>query len=403
LTQDVVGQSLVPLAYHRELRDYLKSNEPDLWRWFASAAAQSNYTESLRLDLLKSTYRLDSESHPELYQNVLEVKARLELDIPVTLYQAQNGLWNNASLYYIPGEGHVVFSGQLLSLLDADERKSVIGHELAHFHLWTREDGEFLIADRLLQAVAADPRATASHAQSARRYRLYTEIFADRGALCATELLHPVIAGLVKIQTGLAQVSAPAYLKQAQELFAGGNVATEQHSHPEAFIRAHALSVWHDQRDDAAATIAAMIEGDDGFESLDVLGQKRLAQATRQMLESLLQPQWFQTPAVLGHAKLYFDDIEPGSKCKPGQLDGLSFLGGATREYLSYVLLDFATADPELEELPLARALELSRELDLNDDFEKLVSKELKIKSREWKRIKDRASDMLATAEKTGE
>jgi Peptidase family M48 len=394
---------LAPLPYHVELRDYLKSNERELWHWFASAEAQANFTESLRQGLLKSTYRLDSEGHPDLAQSVLEVKERLQLDIPVTLYQAQNSLGTNAALYYIPGEGHVVFSGPVLTLLSADELKSVVGHELAHFHLWAREDGEFLIADRLIQSVAADPRAFASHVQTARRFQLYTEIFADRGALCATGLLHPAIAGLVKIQTGLAQVSAPAYLKQAEEIFAGGNVATEEHSHPEAFIRARALSLWHDQPEDAGARIAAMIEGADGLDELDLIGQRRLAQATRRLLEYLLQPKWFQTPAVLGLAKLFFDDIEPGATKGPALTEGLNSADRGTREYLGYLLLDFVTADAELDELPLAAAIELSRELDLSTDFEKLVTKELKMKARDLKRIKDRAKDMLAAAEKTVE
>ena len=403
MTTDRADQNLAPLAYHVELRDYLKSNERELWHWFASAEAQADFTESLRLDLLKSTYRLDSEGHPDLFQTALEVKERLQLDIPVTLYQAQNSLGTNASLYYIPGEGHVVFSGPVLTLLCADELKSVIGHELAHFHLWARENGEFLIADRLIQAVAADPRAAASHAQTARRYQLYTEIFADRGSLCATGQLNPVIAGLVKIQTGLAQVSAPAYLKQAEEVFTRGNVATEEHSHPEAFIRARALSLWHDQPENAAAQIAAMIEGADGLDELDLIGQGRLAQSTRRLLEYLLQPKWFQTPAVLGHARLFFADIEPGATRRPELLEGLKFSDRGTREYLGYVLLDFVTADPELDEMPLAAALELSRELDLSTDFEKLVTKELKMKARDLKRIKDRSRNMLATAEKPGE
>jgi Peptidase family M48 len=402
LTPDGDYQHLAPLAYQVELRDYLKSNERELWQWFASAEAQADFTQNLRLELLKSTYRLDSDSHPDLFQTVLDVKERLQLDIPVTLYQAQNGLGTNAALYYIPGEGHVVFSGPVLTLLSAEELKSVIGHELAHFHLWACENGEFLIADRLIQAVAALPRAAASHAQSARRYQLYTEIFADRGSLCATGQLHPVIAGLVKIQTGLAQVSAPAYLKQAEEVFAGGNIATEEHSHPEAFIRARALALWHEQPENAGAQIAAMIEGADGLDELDLIGQRRLAQGTRRLLEYLLQPKWFQTPAVLGHAKLFFDDIEPGAR-GPELLDGLKSSDRGTREYLCYLLLDFVTADPELDEMPLAAALELSRELDLSTDFEKLVTKELKMKARDLKRITDRARDMLATAEDTGE
>jgi hypothetical protein len=403
LTTDRVDQDLAPQAYHVELRDYLRSNEPELWRWFASAEVQADFTDSLRRELLKSTYRLDAEGHPDLAQSVLEVKERLQLDIPVTLYQAQNGLGTNAALYYIPGEGHVVFSGPLLTLLNADELKSVIGHELAHYHLWARENGEFLIADRLIQAVAADPRAFASHVQTARRYRLYTEIFADRGALCSTGLLHPVIAGLVKIQTGLAQVSAPAYLKQADEIFAGGNVTTEEHSHPEAFIRARALSLWHNGPLDAAGGIAAMIEGADGLDELDLIGQRRLAQTTRHVLEYLLQPKWFQTAAVLGHAKLFFDDLAPSVNRAPALIEGLRFPDRGTREYLGYLLLDFVTADPELGEMPLAAALELARELDLSADFEKLVTKELKMKARNLKRISDRAKAMLAEAEKAGE
>jgi len=79
---------LEPLPYHIELREYLRSEERELWNWFASARAKADYTENLRLELLKSTYRLDAEGHPELYKTVEEAKSRLQLDIPVTLYQA---------------------------------------------------------------------------------------------------------------------------------------------------------------------------------------------------------------------------------------------------------------------------------------------------------------------------
>src|SRR5260370_3832847 len=107
---------LEPLPYHLELRDYLKSEERELWNWFSSAQAKADYTENLRLELLKSTYRLDADGHPALYQSLNEVKARLQLDIPVTLYQAQNSPQLNAALYYIPGQGHVALSGPVLTL-----------------------------------------------------------------------------------------------------------------------------------------------------------------------------------------------------------------------------------------------------------------------------------------------
>ena len=376
-------QTLEPLPYHVELRDCLKSQERELWNWFASARAQADYTENLRLELLKSTYRLDDEGHPELYKCVELAKSRLQLDIPITLYQAQNSPQPNATLYFMPGEGHIVFSGSLLTQLDAEELKSVIGHELAHHHLWGREGGEFHIADRLIQAVANDPRAASSHEHTARRFQLYTEIFADRGSLCVTGDVNPVVAGLVKIQTGLSQVSAASYLRQAEEIFAKGNVATEGLSHPEAFIRARSLALWQERGDDATATISDMIEGTLALDELDLIGQARLTNHTRRFLEFLLQPKWFQTTATLGHAKLFFADFQPVETRDASVLDGFKFSDTKLREYFCYLLLDFVTADPELEDMPLVAALDLSRQLEMDAQFEKFAAKELKMKIRD--------------------
>ncbi len=397
--------TLDPLPYHTELRDYLKSEERELWNWFASAQAKADYTENLRLALLKSTYRLDLDAHPELHQGVDEVKSRLQLDIPVTLYQAQNSTQLNAALFFIPGQGHIVFSGPMFTLLDAEELKSVIGHELAHYLLWERDGGDYLITDRLIHAVASDPRAAASHEQTARRYQLYTEIFADRGSFCAVQNTDPVVAGLVKIQTGLSRVSAASYIKQAEEVFSKSHAATEELSHPEAFIRARALSLWQQQAADSTALIAEMIEGAVGLEDLDIIGQRRLCAATRALLAKLLQPRWFQSSAVLGHAKLFFADFKPAAGAVPeaSPTGAFNLTDAKTREYLCYLLLDFVKIDPELEDMPLAAALQLSAQLDLDTQFEKLAAKELKMKMRDVRRIKEQAAEMLAKAEVSGE
>ncbi len=392
-------QTLEPLPYHVELRDYLKSQERDLWNWFASARAQADYTESLRMALLKSTYRLDPQGHPEIYAGVEEVKSRLGLEIPITLYQAQTSPQPNAALYFIPGEGHVVFSGPLLTLLNAGEINSVLGHELAHYHLWQWENGELHIADRLIQAVAGDFRAAESHEQTARRFQLYTEIFADRGSLRATGDLHPVIASLVKIETGLGQVSAAAYLKQAEEIFSKDHVTTEGLSHPEIFIRTRALSLWHEKSDEAHGPIVRMIEGAEKFSELDLLAQKRVASRTRELLRHFLKPRWLQTPALLAHAKFFFEDFQPASPATTSTLENLENADTGLREYFCYVLLDFVTADPELEDLPLAAALDFSRGLGLDAQFEKLAARELKLKVRDVRKLKDQAPEMLAKAE----
>ena len=83
--------------------------------------------------------------------------------------------------------------------------------------------------------------------------------------------------------------------------------------------------------------------------------------------------------------------------------DGLKFTDAKLREYLCYVLLDFAKADPDLDEMPLAAALELSRQLELDAPFEKLAARELKMKIRDVRKLKEQAAELLAKAEVSGE
>ncbi len=394
-------QTLQPLPYHCELRDYFKTHERELWDWFSSAQAQSNYTEALKLDLLKSTYRLEAQIHPDLYGAANEVKERLELTVPLTIYQSQESPRLNAMLYFVPGEIHVVLSGPLRSLLTPEEVKSVIGHELAHYVLWQQDAGEFFIVDRLVQAIACDPRADSSHVQSARWFRLYTEIYADRGSLLVTRDVNVVVSGLVKLLTGLQEVSAASYLRQAEEIFRKAKVKTEELSHPEAFIRARALALWAGDVDDAPAEIGGMIEGCAALDDLDLVGRIRLTELTRRLLKEFLRPSWFQTTAVLGHARMFFVDFTPARQPDRSLLDELKFADPKLREYLCFLLLDFVIADPELDQMPLAAALLLARRLEIEASFEKIVLKELKIRPRDLARVKAEAEQMLAGAEKS--
>jgi hypothetical protein len=143
----------------------------------------------------------------------------------------------------------------------------------------------------------------------------------------------------------------------------------------------------------------------------DLLGQARLTQTTRRLLDEFLQPKWFRTPAVIGHAKLFFDDFRPTARISAASTEAdalseslvLNLKDPKLREYVCYVLLDFVTADPELDEVPLAAALEFSRRLDIEAPFEKLAARELKMKARDVRRVKDQAAELLAKAEATGE
>ncbi|MDB6033452.1 MAG: hydrolase, partial [Verrucomicrobiales bacterium] len=141
------------------------------------------------------------------------------------------------------------------------------------------------------------------------------------------------------------------------------------------------------------------IEGAAALDDLDLLGQVRVTGLTRKLLGAFLQPKWFHTEAVLGQAKLFFADFQPSHV----RLDPAAELKELTdpklREYLCYVLLDFVVADPDLDEMPLAAALEFTKALELDSPFEKLVTKELRIKPRDLKRLKEEGASMLAKAE----
>jgi hypothetical protein len=378
---------------------YLKKTEPELWQWASSAEARQEYGEEMRTAMLKANYRLDAEGHPELTERCAAVAAKLGVTASVTLYQAAGGFGLNAVLCYFPGEAHIVFVGPILSTLKGAELDAVIAHELSHYRLWEMENGDFLVADRLLLAAANDPRAAVSHAQSARRFRLYTEIFADRGAYAGSGELDAAVAALVKTETGLPEVSAGSYLRQADEIFARESATTQGLDHPEAYIRARALRLWVENDPALDEWLQAAIEGPLLLDEMDLAGQQRMVRLTRRFLGELLRPSWFRSAPALAHACAFFPDFVPASTPDETLVADLASADPATREYLCYLLLDFVAIDRDLEDVPLAAALGWSERLEISEQFEKLVHKELGIGKRLINKVKKEAAGMLAKAE----
>lgn len=376
-----------PLRQHRSLVDWLRQEEKEVWAWFADKENAATDAEQVRLSLLRDTYRMDAEAHPEVFREIEAACTALDLKATVHVYQAQNQTEPNAAVCYLPGEAHVIFSGPILSLLSKDELRAVIGHELAHHLLWQMEDGAFLLADRILHSAACHRDAEPAHAHSARVWRLATELFADRGAFLATGSLEAAVGGLVKTTTGLAQVSAKSYLAQAEEIFSKSKPKTEQFSHPETFIRARALQLWTEDDDTLEETIERMLDSDDGLDTLTLTQQSELAALTRRFLTHLLEPTWFQTEAVLAHARQFFREFKP--QADASIVTELADRPTAQREYFAQVMLDFCAIDPDLHDPPISRCLEIARDLECLGSFEKMLTKELKLKAKDLKKLKE--------------
>jgi hypothetical protein len=92
------------------------------------------------------------------------------------------------------------------------------------------------------------------------------------------------------------EIDAAAYLRQADEIFARETASADGITHPEAYIRARAVRLWHENHPDAERLIAQMIEGNPALDDLDLLGQQRSAQDTRRLIEKAAD--WRHAPDV---------------------------------------------------------------------------------------------------------
>lgn len=382
-----------PLPYHKKVKDHFR-NQPKTWDYFSVTTNKTQQLQQFKTELLKNTYKFDTVTDNFIYDKVMVAKERLELqNLPVTVYQAQHSDELNASIVYLNGEAHIVFSGPVTKLLDEEELLAVLAHELTHVKLYSMLHGELEVADRIITAIANNYNSDAANFETARLFRLYTEIFCDRGAYAVLKKTGPVITSLVKATTGLERVNAESYIKQADEIFyVDGNTKAATISHPENFIRAKAIQLWHEKKEDAEAEIIQMIEGKADLDQLDIFRQKELSQLTQQLLQLFLKPKWFQSTMVIGQARQYFADFSMDEKALLNE-KLVEFTGTAhqsIKDYLSYVLLDFALLDPSLEEIPAGWAFQFAEDMQLKETYDAIIKKEMKLSDKRLSQYKQK-------------
>jgi hypothetical protein len=259
-----------------------------------------------------------------------------------------------------------------------------------------------MVTEQILTALTHDPLADTPHFASARLLALYNEIFCDRGALMVAVDPLTVISMLLKVETELDDVSPESFLRQAEEVLSHEGIKTEGLSHPEAFIRARAIKLWADQVPDVDRQIELLLEGRPALNNLDLLTQRKVSGLTRRLLDTLLSRRWMQTELVLAHARLFFEDYVPPEDLleDPALAEDLRTEDRPMQEYYGYLLLDFVTADRELEELPFAAALVLSEKLGLKEPFMEIAKRELRLRKKQLETIDQDKEKLLAKADK---
>ena len=371
-----------PLGYHRAVLSQVRRVDERAWAALLGGEARD---PELTDALLRNTYRLEAAGHPELHAAGRRAADALGLDVEVEFFQAHGALQPNASLLHQGDRAVILFEGPLLERLSPDELTAVCGHELAHRVLWTVDDGAYLAVDRLLDAAAGDARTPQQYLETHRRWVMASELFADRGALVACGDLSTTVRALLKVQTGLGTVDPDAYLRQAGELdLSTGSRGT---SHPEGVARAWALQNWLADED-----VEVLVTGPLDVDAPDLLDAELLRELSMDFAAHVAQAEGLRTDAVATYAAGFADP--PGPLGVPGgvvprfdeplavrPVDGAPIprpraLTPATRQYLCYLLLDLATADPEAGDAALVASLRLARRAGLTE-YDDLADDEL--------------------------
>lgn len=391
MSEDQSPRALQPLAYHHDLIAYLLREERHAWEWSASGALLQE-VGNIRDAMLRGTYRLEEAGHAGVFEACQTAMARLGLDAPFTLYQANDGSMN-ASLVFVPDEIHLVFFGPILEKLDRDELLALMGHELSHYLLWSMGEREHYRASRVFDHALSYPGAKPSHRETARLLSLYTELFADRGAAVAAGGPEPAVAVLVKVMTGLTNVDAEAYLRQAQELEVS-DAKSQGTSHPEIHLRARALQLWWDNDPDLAAWLDRRLRGQISIEALDLMGQDKLTQITRAFLARFMADLQQGSDEIATQLRAVFPDFGKG---KEPLLDlaeiGIERIDDATRDYFVALMFDLAMADRDATDAVMLAAAKTAAEIGATDRLTGALRRDLK-----W--TKARADKLVAEAAK---
>jgi hypothetical protein len=404
------------LTYHRDVADRLERDEPNDWLTVrelrqASPSGPAGWADGAVADpaaeLLRSAYRLEPTEHPLVHSALARAVENLGIDCPIAVYQVDGGLEANAGLVSLADELAVVLSGTLIPVLSEAGLSAVFGHELSRHLLWSLDDGRYQVADRLLELLSVEADTPPALLETFRRYRLATEVFADRGAVVAGGDLLSAVSALVTAATGVAAVDPASYLAQAQA--ADPLTASRATGHPEPVLRIWALGQWYaeltaeagdvpaaDRLPAGEAATRALLRPRLDLDSLDLFDRPELERITRTLIEDLLLHREWRRGPVLAHVRQFFPDLSPPAAAGTDSWGSPGFevralpaeLSPQTRRYLGYVLLDLSTVDPDLEvEIAVARALEFAAELGLGPDLDRLARAELELSTAAWARI----------------
>ncbi|MGW9255382.1 M48 family metallopeptidase [Streptomyces albidoflavus] len=216
---------------------------------------------SLRLLFLSDSVRVSEAQFPHLHTMLLDACYILDLEKVPPMYVTQNPVPNAMCVGL--DEPIIVVTTGLVELLDEEEMRAVVGHEVGHAlsgHSVYRTVLLFLTS--LAVKVAWIPLgnvAIMAIVTALREWFRKSELSADRAGLLVGQDLSASMRGLMKMAGGnhLHEMNTDAFLAQAEEYEAGGDLRDSvlkilnvlPRTHPFTTVRAAELKRWSGSRD----------------------------------------------------------------------------------------------------------------------------------------------------------
>ncbi len=216
---------------------------------------------SMRLLFLSDSVRVGEQQFPHLHVMLRDACYVLDLPKVPPMYVTQDPRPNAMCIGL--DEPLIVVTTALVELLDEEEMRAVVGHEVGHAlsgHSVYRT--VLLFLTDLAVKVAWIPLGTVALAaivHALREWFRKSELSADRAGLLVGQDLPASMRGLMKLAGGnhLHEMNVDAFLAQAEEYEAGGDLRDSvlkilnmlPRTHPFTTVRAAELKRWAEGRD----------------------------------------------------------------------------------------------------------------------------------------------------------
>ncbi|MFE3584388.1 M48 family metallopeptidase [Streptomyces vinaceus] len=216
---------------------------------------------SLRLLFLSDSVRVGETQFPHLYEMLRDACYILDLEKVPQMYVQQDPKPNAMCIGL--DEPIIVVTTGLVELLDEEEMRAVVGHEVGHAlsgHAVYRTVLLFLTGLALKVAwIPLGNVAIMTIVTALREWFRKSELSADRAGLLVGQDVNASMRGLMKLAGGnhLHEMNVDSFLAQAEEYESSGDLRDSvlkilnvlPRTHPFATVRAAELKKWSQNRD----------------------------------------------------------------------------------------------------------------------------------------------------------